>query len=678
MGNGLDKRNRFTDIVCMFPIFVFVLSIVLVRLHLFSMPLTNIYWTEALDTTTLSDLFSYWKSMAILLAGYLSIIVFVIGYFKNQIKFKSSFLYIPALVYILFVTISYVFSDYKYFALRGMQEHFEGTFVLIAYILMIFFLFNVVDSDRRVKSIVCCTLSIAVLLGLLGATQATGHDFFTTTIGQKLITPNNMVSSGLKSWDMIDLLAAQGERAYNFSFTEGEVYQTVYNINYVPLYLSLLLPISAILFVFYSIGEGKKSKIVASILLIVYGLLLYNFFSANSASGYIGLITVFIIALVLFHKYLTKWYKSILCLLIVLGLTMGLTVDRWLPEIQPLLSNATKIIATNIYADDITSINTNYDKYPASVWMPVDYIETSDNQVIFALNESAIIITRDNANGTFIITDGDNQQLYLTNISGQDNKFQILDDRFHDYAALSLVKDETGKSYVVISTQRGDWHFLYDESGFRYRNSVGKFIGLTSVPHSDLIHDYSLASARGWIWATTIPMLKSYLIVGAGADVFPFVYPQNDYATLYSHPQWIIPEIVADKAHNLYMQYWVNTGLISLLAWLTMVGYYLVGAVKQFRRRGFVDFCDFVNGGIFCGICGFLAVAFFNDGSVNTMPMFYTMLGTGLAINMRDKWPEAAPVGETSGDGPSTGSGPVGGKKKGKKVKAGAEAMPEM
>ena len=125
-------------------------------------------------------------------------------------------------------------------------------------------------------------------------------------------------------------------------------------------------------------------------------------------------------------------------------------------------------------------------------------------------------------------------------------------------------------------------------------------------------------------------------------------------------------------------QYWVNTGLISLLAWLTMVGYYLVGAVKQFRKRGFVDFCDFVNGGIFCGICGFLAVAFFNDGSVNTMPMFYTMLGTGLAINMRDKWPgEETLAGSAAGDGPPTGFGPVDGKK-GKKAEATAEVMPEM
>ena len=124
------------------------------------------------------------------------------------------------------------------------------------------------------------------------------------------------------------------------------------------------------------------------------------------------------------------------------------------------------------------------------------------------------------------------------------------------------------------------------------------------------------------------------------------------------------------------MQYWVNTGLISLLAWLTMVGFYLVGAVKQFRKRGFEDFCDFVNGGIFCGILGFLAVAFFNDGSVNTMPMFYTMLGTGLAINMRDQWPAAAEgLGE---GGVVVTEKPADGKQKAKKEKSDGGGMPEL
>ena len=37
---------------------------------------------------------------------------------------------------------------------------------------------------------------------------------------------------------------------------------------------------------------------------------------------------------------------------------------------------------------------------------------------------------------------------------------------------------------------------------------------------------------------------------------------------------------------------------------------------KQFRKRGFADLCGFVSGGVFCGICGFLTVAFY-DGCIN-------------------------------------------------------------
>ena len=57
------------------------------------------------------------------------------------------------------------------------------------------------------------------------------------------------------------------------------------------------------------------------------------------------------------------------------------------------------------------------------------------------------------------------------------------------------------------------------------------------------------------------------------------------------------------------------------------------------------------------------------------MPMFVCELGTGLAIHMREKWPgEETSTGSAAGDGPSTGSGPVDGKK-GKKA---AEVVPEM
>jgi len=37
------------------------------------------------------------------------------------------------------------------------------------------------------------------------------------------------------------------------------------------------------------------------------------------------------------------------------------------------------------------------------------------------------------------------------------------------------------------------------------------------------------------------------------------------------------------------------------------------------------------------GICGFLAAGLVNDSTVSTMPMFYGLLGTGIAINYMNK-----------------------------------------
>ena len=601
------------------------------------MPFSDVYWTEATDTMLLADLFSYWKAIAIILAACLSVIAIAVAYFRDDICFKKSFLYIPTIVYAAFVIISLLFSDYKYFALRGLSDHFEGTIVLLAYIMMVFFLFNIVDSERRTKCVVYFVLIVASLASILGVTQALGHDFLSTTAGQKAMSFLYTMETGLKAWDMIDIISENGGSLFSFTFTEGQVYQTVYNINFFQFYLSLLVPVSALLFIHHFIDENKKNRAVSIVFLGLFGLYLYNFFAANSASGYFGLLAIFVAALIVFHKELKRWVKPLLCLIIVLGIVMGLLADRWLPEIKSVLAVAANPFISDIYAETPQKSPTDFENAPASVWAPVDYVETKTGQMVFSINGNEIVITRDDEHSSFTISDANGEQLYLVPIEGKDATYQILDDRFHDYVTLGLARS-VDFYYVIVSTSGHDWYFRYDGESFLYRNAIGKETALYKVPHSRLIKDYSFGSYRGRIWATTIPMLKHYILKGAGADCFTFAFPQNDYATLYNQSEGREMNLVTDKAHNLYMQYWVNTGLISLLAWLAMVGFYLVGAAKSFKKRGFNDFCDFANGGIFCGIIGFLATAFFNDGSVSTMPMFYTMLGTGLALNVRDQW----------------------------------------
>ena len=643
MGNGLNKRTTIADLLCMLPIVVFVLSILLVRVHMFTMPMTNVYWSEATDTSVLADIFNYWKSVAIIAAAALSVIAFVVAYLKDLLHFKKSFIYIPALIYVSFVFISLFFSKYKYFALRGMSEHFEGSIVLLAYMMMLFFLVNIIDSERRLKYIFCCVFVAAFLLGILGITQATGHDFFTTVIGQKLMTPNYMLDSGVKSWDMIDILAASGKQAYEFTFESGKVYQTVYNINYVPLYLVLLIPITAALFVFY--GTNKQKRLLAFVVIILFGLLDYNFFAASSSSGYIGLLVVAIAAISIFYKQIKKWYKVLLCLILVIIITLCLALPYWLPEVKNIMATTMDSVISRVYAESTQTIQNEFVNRAGGTPAEIDYIETYNDYMVFSINGSALRITRDNANASFSIVDNDFNQLYVQQVNGTEGVFEVLDNRFHDFITISLIKKENLPGIKITTVNEyghTDWPFLYN-NGFYYVNRVNKLVQLHKVSHVN-IFSFSSASGRGRIWNTTIPLLKNSIIWATGADTYCFAFPQNDYAVLYNTRSGLAT--VTDKAHNLYMQYWVNTGLISLLAWLTMVGYYLVGAVKQFRKRGFIDFCDFVNGGIFCGILGFLAVAFFNDGSVNTMPMFYTMLGTGLAINMRDQWPSVQVANE--------------------------------
>jgi hypothetical protein len=51
-------------------------------------------------------------------------------------------------------------------------------------------------------------------------------------------------------------------------------------------------------------------------------------------------------------------------------------------------------------------------------------------------------------------------------------------------------------------------------------------------------------------------------------------------------------------------------------------------------REQYDDFASVVGAGIFFGVIGFLVSGFVDDSSVSVMPLFYGLLGVGIAINM--------------------------------------------
>ena len=95
-----------------------------------------------------------------------------------------------------------------------------------------------------------------------------------------------------------------------------------------------------------------------------------------------------------------------------------------------------------------------------------------------------------------------------------------------------------------------------------------------------------------------------------------------------------------EKPHNLYLQIAINSGVISLLAILALFAVYLHESAKTYWKCRFESFSEMAGLGIMAAIVAYLVAAFFNDSIVGIAPVFWGLLGMGIAanrINMKGK-----------------------------------------
>ena len=61
---------------------------------------------------------------------------------------------------------------------------------------------------------------------------------------------------------------------------------------------------------------------------------------------------------------------------------------------------------------------------------------------------------------------------------------------------------------------------------------------------------------------------------------------------------------------------------------------YAAQSARIYFRRKYDSFMEFAGAGIFLGVIGFAVTGLVDDSTVSTMPVFYGLLGCGIAINL--------------------------------------------
>lgn len=143
-----------------------------------------------------------------------------------------------------------------------------------------------------------------------------------------------------------------------------------------------------------------------------------------------------------------------------------------------------------------------------------------------------------------------------------------------------------------------------------------------------------LFTGRGYIWGGAIPLLKEHILVGSGPDTFVEEFPQQDYVMKANTGRWMLEQIPS-KAHSLYLQSALQTGILSLLCLLIFWGSYAVSSVRSLKQKKDSSFFA-VDAVILLSVTAFLFMGLMNDSNLAVSPLFWGMLGLGCAMKKTD------------------------------------------
>lgn len=552
------------------------------------------YWNGSANSV---DFFSYYKAWAIIILSITALAVFIIRLLRKDIRIRRTNLYIPLAVYTAFVLLSAAFSSYGRISVFGFVERYEGALVICAYMLIFFVCVNLFTEKSEFQAVLISIVISAVIIGIIGIFQYFGHDFFKTDFGR-----NILISKSLKS-EVGNL---------KFSFGAGIIYTTLYHYNYVGSFMAMLFPFTFVLSLL------SKKKVYRIILALVSFLMFLNLILCHSRAGIIGGVLALIVIAVMLRKYIILHWKYAVAFLVLVvvvfaGLNKysnGMLEDR----IGSLLKDGESVGKdnSNFYIKDIYSQNGR--------------LRVDTNKFTFkVVNQGNKLGFEDEKNRPIDFKiDNSGKAVVL-----KDDKYKDVHITFSDLSLNNLNNNmelTMAGSKLPIFVDNGKFEFSDKRKGNIEITKVGKF-GFEGKE--------KLGSARGYIWSRGIPLVKHSVFLGYGPDTFVAVFPQTDF--MGKIIAYGTSSMIVDKAHNLYLQQAVNTGLISLIAFLSMFVIYFISCIKLYFKSEFKDFYSVVGLAVFTALCGYLGAGFFNDSVVSVAPIFWILFGIGTAANLKVK-----------------------------------------
>lgn len=581
------KRNN----ILFMPIIMMIGFVpLIVHMYQYNSNLSQFDWFPD-DSDMQMDFFFGWKMIAIIMIGIImfGILVYMIYRKKERLRFESSFYFL--FLYTLFVIMSAIFSQYKYWVVKGTYELLEPVWVVAAYVILCYYTYQFVQKEKQIYFVLRFAGVGMAGVTLIGVFQTLGFDIFRSDFGKCLISDPSY-------WKNINKLT--------INFAEGRSYTTLYNPNYLSFYFGMLIPLIVCLFV-------AARKIWKKVLLVIAEIgCVVCLIGSGSDSGWMAVaLGVFVVAIVLISRK-SKTFILTLISLAFIAVIAFFAVGK--TEIGNKIENT--VLGT----------------YHMNDRFAVREIKTTDQGVLIDYKGNQLCVSFSNSeDGTMTLscTDKDGK-LLDTVMDSTDQAFMINDSRFTGVSLQGIWISDYNIPGIALTVENHIWRFACNNDGtYLYCNPAGKLVTYNGCDRRSLFREDAM-SLRGHIWNMTMPILGKHILIGSGANTYMFEYPQDDYVGqvyIYGENNYEV------KAHSWYLQQWVETGLIGTIALLIFLGWYVIRCICIYRRVNLHENLTWTGIGLFAGVVVYLLVGFANDSNVCTAPVFWGLLGLGMAVN---------------------------------------------
>lgn len=579
------ERSSFSDRLPLWITIAFMAVVpLLVRVSKVEYPMNQFSWYT--NQTTFYDSYAFFKSHVIIFIGIVALLFLAYRQIKEKVLSFKDPVVISTLVFAAFLLLSDLFSVNVFVANNGYLDRYESTFVWLSYLAVFLLIYSHTWRDETLKWIRRAFVASATLLSVIGIIQYMGYDPVFNSLTRPFVTAFN-------------LLGTDYEAVYSINYQV--IVQTLYHYNYVGFLSATTLPV-ILSFMLYEPKWRFK---------ILYGglsaLVLFNLLGSSARGGLVAIAVALPVFILFNRKHIFKNAKAAVAVVLALVIVAG--GFEWYSDgfITMRLKSIFTSVSTQFVLQDLTvdgdAVTAQIDGH--SFTMSIDESGAENWVISYTLDGEPI------------------------EPAGQNSKHHI-------YFDSEVLKDVTNyltaynSSYLLTFEYKDDpWYFGYDSDGnLSYINLYGKFDSIEKAPSIGFEGKELLGSARGYIWSRTFPLILKSPLVGYGADTFALVFPQSDYVAKYN--VYGTSTMVVDKAHNLYLNIAINSGLIALAAYLAYHIILLIRARKRMRPLKFT-YADVWQSALLTALIAYFVGAFFNDSTVHVSPVFWAILGLALS-----------------------------------------------